>query len=86
MGAGCHALRPPFLWACRLIRWLQSGKKVNGRRLQILFAVGTFSRAYLARVDDAIDQAFARHAPRYEGDDEYHVRLFIARVRKAQQP
>lgn len=35
---------------------------------------------------DAIDQAFARHAPRYEGDDEYDVRLFIARMRKAQQP
>lgn len=35
---------------------------------------------------DAIDQAFARYAPRSEGDDEYDVRLFIARMRKAQQP
>jgi NAD(P)-dependent dehydrogenase (short-subunit alcohol dehydrogenase family) len=30
---------------------------------------------------DAIDDAFARNAPRYEGDDEYDVRLFIERMR-----
>lgn len=29
----------------------------------------------------AIDDAFARNAPRYEGDDEYDVRLFIERMR-----
>jgi NAD(P)-dependent dehydrogenase (short-subunit alcohol dehydrogenase family) len=29
----------------------------------------------------AIDDAFARHAPRYEGDDEYDVRLYIERMR-----
>jgi NAD(P)-dependent dehydrogenase (short-subunit alcohol dehydrogenase family) len=29
----------------------------------------------------AIAEAFARHAPRYDGDDEYDVRSFIARSR-----
>lgn len=31
----------------------------------------------------ALDAAFARYAPRYEGDDEYDVRLFIERLRAA---
>lgn len=31
----------------------------------------------------ALDEAFARHAPRYPGDDEYDVRLFIERLRAA---
>lgn len=30
---------------------------------------------------DALDAAFAAHAPRYEGDDEYDVRLVITRLR-----
>jgi hypothetical protein len=30
---------------------------------------------------DAIDDAFARNAPRYDGDDEYDVRLYIERMR-----
>lgn len=30
---------------------------------------------------DALDAAFAAHAPRYEGDDEYDVRAVIARLR-----
>lgn len=30
---------------------------------------------------DAIDDAFARNAPRYDGDEEYDVRVFIERMR-----
>ncbi len=30
---------------------------------------------------EALDAAFARYAPRYEGDDEYDVRRFVERVR-----
>lgn len=32
----------------------------------------------------ALDEAYARHAPRYPGDDEYDVRSFIARQRARQ--
>jgi NAD(P)-dependent dehydrogenase (short-subunit alcohol dehydrogenase family) len=34
----------------------------------------------------ALDDAFARSAPRYAGDDEYDVRLFIERLRRDAAP
>lgn len=33
---------------------------------------------------DSIDDAFARNAPRYDGDEEYDVRLYIERMRRRQ--
>jgi hypothetical protein len=31
----------------------------------------------------ALETAFAAHAPRYEGDDDYDVRTFIQKLREA---
>ena len=47
------------------------------------------SHAYNAvRIDermDALKDAYARHAPRYEGDDEYDVRILVSRLRERGQ-
>jgi len=32
---------------------------------------------------DALDEAFAKHAPRYDGDDEYDVKTVFAKMRSA---
>lgn len=40
-----------------------------------------YNAVQMAERTDALEAAFARRAPRYEGDEEYDVRAYIARLR-----
>jgi hypothetical protein len=48
------------------------------------FVVGhAYNVVRIAERTDALSDAYARHAPRYQGDDEYDVRSVIDRMRRA---
>ena len=48
------------------------------------FVVGhAYNVVRIAERNDALSDAYARHAPRYDGDDEYDVRSVIERMRQA---